>query len=287
MICHPKAGSVYKLMRWTSLRTLSETFAPPTDYRYPFLGLGSISRRLVSGSVLTYFKPVCITARMMKLTWPICRVLALFVSFYAPSAFALNQWCPTNLVLAARSAWQWLSGAGNAFDKTDTSHWEIEIKYAYQLSYASERSSTGVPFKEGKKTEYRISWRVYDNTLPEQTLASGTYKASTHYGPFKFYSRDFNTESLDSVLSYIQSDMTQKGVPRLNAESMVNFIWNHHRENHGSRQGELTDIYQWRDFACLWGISEPLSGYERWLGLLRLGKERLANLPIGEVALLP
>lgn len=33
-----KAGSVYNLLRWTSLRTLSETFAPPTDYRYPFLG---------------------------------------------------------------------------------------------------------------------------------------------------------------------------------------------------------------------------------------------------------
>jgi 1-pyrroline-5-carboxylate dehydrogenase len=33
-----KAGSVYNLMRWTSLRTVSETFAPPTDYRYPFLG---------------------------------------------------------------------------------------------------------------------------------------------------------------------------------------------------------------------------------------------------------
>jgi 1-pyrroline-5-carboxylate dehydrogenase len=33
-----KAGSLYNLARWTSLRTLSETFDPPTDYRYPFLG---------------------------------------------------------------------------------------------------------------------------------------------------------------------------------------------------------------------------------------------------------
>ncbi len=32
-----KAGSVYNLMRWTSIRTISETFSPPVDYRYPFL----------------------------------------------------------------------------------------------------------------------------------------------------------------------------------------------------------------------------------------------------------
>ncbi len=32
-----KAGSAANLMRWTSPRTLKETFVPPTDYRYPFL----------------------------------------------------------------------------------------------------------------------------------------------------------------------------------------------------------------------------------------------------------
>ncbi|OQY39311.1 MAG: 1-pyrroline-5-carboxylate dehydrogenase [Candidatus Cloacimonetes bacterium 4572_65] len=33
-----KAGSLWNLMRWTSVRTIKETFNPPTDYRYPFLG---------------------------------------------------------------------------------------------------------------------------------------------------------------------------------------------------------------------------------------------------------
>ena len=33
-----KAGSAANLMRWTSVRTTKETFAPATDYRYPFLG---------------------------------------------------------------------------------------------------------------------------------------------------------------------------------------------------------------------------------------------------------
>ena len=33
-----KAGSILNLMRWTSPRTLKETFVPPTDWRYPFLG---------------------------------------------------------------------------------------------------------------------------------------------------------------------------------------------------------------------------------------------------------
>jgi 1-pyrroline-5-carboxylate dehydrogenase len=33
-----KAGSAANLMRWTSLRTIKETFTPATDYRYPFLG---------------------------------------------------------------------------------------------------------------------------------------------------------------------------------------------------------------------------------------------------------
>lgn len=33
-----KAGSSMNLMRWTSARTIKETFVPPSDYRYPFLG---------------------------------------------------------------------------------------------------------------------------------------------------------------------------------------------------------------------------------------------------------
>ncbi len=33
-----KAGSIINLLRWTSVRTISETFVPPVDYRYPFLG---------------------------------------------------------------------------------------------------------------------------------------------------------------------------------------------------------------------------------------------------------
>jgi 1-pyrroline-5-carboxylate dehydrogenase len=33
-----KAGSILNLMRWVSPRTLKETFVPPTDYRYPFMG---------------------------------------------------------------------------------------------------------------------------------------------------------------------------------------------------------------------------------------------------------
>ena len=32
-----KAGSAMNLLRWTSARTIKENFAPPTDYRYPFL----------------------------------------------------------------------------------------------------------------------------------------------------------------------------------------------------------------------------------------------------------
>ncbi len=32
-----KAGSVLNLLRWTSPRTIKETFAPPTNYHYPFL----------------------------------------------------------------------------------------------------------------------------------------------------------------------------------------------------------------------------------------------------------
>lgn len=32
-----KAGAKVNLLRWVSLRTIKETFVPPTDYRYPFL----------------------------------------------------------------------------------------------------------------------------------------------------------------------------------------------------------------------------------------------------------
>ncbi len=32
-----KAGSILNLVRWVSPRTIKETFAPPTDWRYPFL----------------------------------------------------------------------------------------------------------------------------------------------------------------------------------------------------------------------------------------------------------
>ncbi|MFZ1287394.1 MAG: L-glutamate gamma-semialdehyde dehydrogenase [Candidatus Phosphoribacter sp.] len=33
-----KAGAAQNLMRWTSVRSIKETFAPPTDYRYPSMG---------------------------------------------------------------------------------------------------------------------------------------------------------------------------------------------------------------------------------------------------------
>ena len=33
-----KAGSVFNLIRWVSARSIKETFAPPTDYRYPHMG---------------------------------------------------------------------------------------------------------------------------------------------------------------------------------------------------------------------------------------------------------
>ncbi|MCC7332932.1 MAG: L-glutamate gamma-semialdehyde dehydrogenase [Flavobacteriales bacterium] len=33
-----KAGAAQNLMRWVNSRTIKETFVPPTDYRYPFLG---------------------------------------------------------------------------------------------------------------------------------------------------------------------------------------------------------------------------------------------------------
>ena len=33
-----KAGAPQNLMRWTSPRSIKETFDPPTDYRYPYMG---------------------------------------------------------------------------------------------------------------------------------------------------------------------------------------------------------------------------------------------------------
>jgi 1-pyrroline-5-carboxylate dehydrogenase len=33
-----KAGAAMNLLRWASARTIKETFVPPTDYKYPFLG---------------------------------------------------------------------------------------------------------------------------------------------------------------------------------------------------------------------------------------------------------
>ena len=32
-----KAGAPANLLRWTSQRTIKETFDPPTDYKYPFM----------------------------------------------------------------------------------------------------------------------------------------------------------------------------------------------------------------------------------------------------------
>jgi 1-pyrroline-5-carboxylate dehydrogenase len=33
-----KAGSAQNLLRWTSPRSIKETFVPPKDYRYPHMG---------------------------------------------------------------------------------------------------------------------------------------------------------------------------------------------------------------------------------------------------------
>ena len=33
-----KAGSMWNLIRWLSPRTIKENFAPPRDWRYPWLG---------------------------------------------------------------------------------------------------------------------------------------------------------------------------------------------------------------------------------------------------------
>jgi 1-pyrroline-5-carboxylate dehydrogenase len=39
-----KAGSLWNLIRWVSPRTVKETFDPPTDYRYPFMGSDGADR---------------------------------------------------------------------------------------------------------------------------------------------------------------------------------------------------------------------------------------------------
>jgi 1-pyrroline-5-carboxylate dehydrogenase len=33
-----KAGSIFNLTRWVSVRSIKETFVPPTDHRYPHMG---------------------------------------------------------------------------------------------------------------------------------------------------------------------------------------------------------------------------------------------------------
>ncbi|AYA37383.1 L-glutamate gamma-semialdehyde dehydrogenase [Hymenobacter oligotrophus] len=44
-----KAGSILNLLRWVSPRTIKETFVPPVDYRYPFLGVDNHEDLNVSG----------------------------------------------------------------------------------------------------------------------------------------------------------------------------------------------------------------------------------------------
>ena len=33
-----KAGGIQNMLRWASPRSIKETFVPPTDYKYPFMG---------------------------------------------------------------------------------------------------------------------------------------------------------------------------------------------------------------------------------------------------------
>jgi 1-pyrroline-5-carboxylate dehydrogenase len=40
-----KAGSMWNLIRWVSPRTVKETFVPPTDWRYPFMGSDGADRQ--------------------------------------------------------------------------------------------------------------------------------------------------------------------------------------------------------------------------------------------------
>ncbi|RTQ50940.1 L-glutamate gamma-semialdehyde dehydrogenase [Hymenobacter gummosus] len=44
-----KAGSILNLLRWVSPRTIKETFVPPVDYRYPFLGVDNHEDLNVTG----------------------------------------------------------------------------------------------------------------------------------------------------------------------------------------------------------------------------------------------
>ncbi|MCC3157963.1 L-glutamate gamma-semialdehyde dehydrogenase [Hymenobacter sp. 15J16-1T3B] len=44
-----KAGSILNLLRWVSPRTIKETFVPPVDYRYPFMGVDNHEDLNVSG----------------------------------------------------------------------------------------------------------------------------------------------------------------------------------------------------------------------------------------------
>jgi len=46
-----KAGSYLNLIRWTSARTIKETFDPPTDYRYPWLGRETKAERAETPAV--------------------------------------------------------------------------------------------------------------------------------------------------------------------------------------------------------------------------------------------
>jgi 1-pyrroline-5-carboxylate dehydrogenase len=45
-----KAGSMWNLIRWTSPRTIKETFVPPTDYRYPFMDASDVQSDGAAGS---------------------------------------------------------------------------------------------------------------------------------------------------------------------------------------------------------------------------------------------
>ena len=40
-----KAGSFLNLIRWTSPRTIKETYVPPTDHRYPYMDAEHERRR--------------------------------------------------------------------------------------------------------------------------------------------------------------------------------------------------------------------------------------------------
>jgi len=52
-----KAGSMWNLIRWVSPRTIKETFVPPKDYRYPFMGEESDASQDGSGTSGAADKP--------------------------------------------------------------------------------------------------------------------------------------------------------------------------------------------------------------------------------------